>query len=198
MLLSLALLLGLSSCQQVSFERIDPQGHVRIVREGRGYCFRIPKDWEIRENLEGADVACLGPLSDNFRETIVARTLSNSSFEDPEAFITSQLEQSKNGGVEFNHTIVESPKGEGEPVILKVEAGSISEIETRQLVYLKRGSQGEAVLFTCTTRSEKLDERRDFFHDIVSKAKFDITECGGPDGIPETFPTPEVTFTPRP
>lgn len=193
----MAVLSLLAGCTQVSFEPIDRRGHVRIEREGSGYCFKIPQEWEIREKLEGADVACMGPLKDNFRETIVVKSLGAASLDDPERFIKAQLE-SKEASIAFKSVVLEHYTEERKPVTVTFEAGSISDVQTGQLLYLREDDKGEGVLFTCTTRATNLESRREFFQKIVDQAKFDLSKCEGVDGVPESFPTPTVTYTPSP
>lgn len=192
----LSLLLG---CQQVSFEPIDRQGHVVIKQpNGTGYCFKVPKDWEIRENLEGSDVACMGPLKHNFRETIVAKSLADGELStDPEAFLKEQLGAKADPAISFTHKVIES-SDEDKPMVVEFLAQQISSQQTGQLLYLHRRSEGGGVLFTCTTRLEDLKERRSFFEEIIAKAKYDLADCGGPGGVPDDFPTPEVIYSPSP
>ena len=84
--------LTLAGCgQQVSFEKIDYKGHVRIENDGVGYCFKIPEDWEIRLKLEGSDVVCLAPTSTGFHESIVATSIPGSKLTDPGEAIKKQL-----------------------------------------------------------------------------------------------------------
>ena len=194
---SLTALLFFSGCgQQVTFEKIDHKGHVVVKgeRSGEGYCFRVDKDWEIREKLEGADVVCLAPVQDSFRDSVVARRLSAVDLEDPEAALEKQL--SALGG---NVEIVEPWAGEGHPMLVKLKDTKYSKFELSQLLYLHMNAAGDGVLMCATTRTEAMGDRRQFFDSIVAKTEFDLANCPDPaGGVPDVFPTPEVTFSPIP
>jgi hypothetical protein len=177
---------------QVSFEKIDLKGHVRVERDGRGYCFRVPKDWEIREALEGADVVCLAPPQDGFRDSVVAKTLSASQLGDPKAVVAKQLE-SLGQAV----TVVEPWSQPDIPLVVTLEEGHLSKEPLGQLLFLHLKADGSGILITCTTTKHKLAERRAFFSDIFAGAKYELEECTGPGGLPKVFPTPEVTLTPE-
>lgn len=86
-----------SGCgDQITFTKVDLRGHVRIVgpAQGEGYCFKVPPQWEIREDLEGADVVCLSPpVKGKFRESVVARSVTALDLKDPQGTITAQLEK---------------------------------------------------------------------------------------------------------
>ncbi len=192
---SLSALLLFSGCEQVTYEKIDHKGHVVVKgdRAGEGYCFQVDRDWEIREKLEGADVVCLAPVKNKFRESIVARSLSSVDLEDPEAALEKQL-KALGDKVE----IVEPWKDQSHPMLVKLTGTQYSKFELSQLLYLHVNPEGDGVLICATARTEAMNDRREFFDKIVSKVEFDLANCPDPTGVPEVFPTPEVTFSPGP
>ena len=195
-LLAFALLGSLlfSSCgDHITFEKVDLRGHVRVVgpNKDEGYCFRVPSAWEIRENLEGADVVCLAPPSKGtFRESILARAVSAEELKDPEALLKAELE--KMG----EKVEVVEPWQDDLPMLVNVLDTKFSSLPLSQLLFLHRRPDGSGVLICCTTRREDMAARRADFEKILEKAKFELVDCPGKGGIPETFPTPEVTFSP--
>jgi hypothetical protein len=183
-----------SGCgDQITFTKVDLRGHVRIARQGEGYCFRVPTDWEIRESLEGADVVCLSPPGKGkFRESVVARTLSAEQLKNPEKLITEQLEK-----MGEKVTIAEPWDGvSGKPMLVEVTDTRFSAQPLSQLLFFHLRPEGTGVLICCTAAREDMPQRRGAFEQMVADAKFDLTQCSGPAGIPETFPTPEVTYSP--
>ena len=184
----------LTGCgQQVSFEKIDYKGHVRVENEGGGYCFKIPKDWEIRLKLEGSDVVCLAPTSSGFRESIVATAIPGSKLTDPGEAVKKQL------GVLGNNVEVLEPWSESDkPVVVTLAHSEFSEDPLGQMLFLHLKEDGSGVLLTCTTTKSALEERREFFSSVAESAKYNLDECTGPGGVPKVFPTPEVTFSPKP
>jgi hypothetical protein len=190
---TLALLLFvLGGCgDQVSFEKVDYKGHVRVEQGNVGYCFKVPTDWEIRMKLEGADVVCLAPLQDGFRDSIVATSLSAADLEDPESAVARQVESLG----ESAH-ITEPWSGPDAPVKVVLDQTRFSKVPLAQLLYIHVRPDGSGVLIACTTTKAQVDDRQDFFHQIVEKAKYDLENCTGPSGLPEVFPTPEVIYRP--
>lgn len=185
-----------SSCgQHINFKKVDLHGHVRVTGpdSGEGYCFHVPSEWEIREDLEGADVVCLSPpVKGEFRESVVARTLSAADLKDPQALIDSEL--GKDGE---QATVVEPWDGTGQkPMLVNVTATRFSEPPIAQLLFFHPQPDGGGVMICCTTTQQDMPARRADFEAIVAKAKFNLEECPGPAGVPETFPTPEVTYSP--
>ena len=188
--LSGVLLLG--GCgTEITFEKIDRKGHVRIEREGAGYCFRVPTDWEIRENLEEADVVCLAPLEGGFRDSVVARTLPASEIVEPEELVLRQLESLGPKAI-----ILEPWTGLDKPVVVSLQEARFTKETLGQLLFIHKRSDGAGVLITCTTTKDRLAERREFFEEIVAKAEYDLSKCLAPGGLPEVFPTPSVTLRP--
>lgn len=188
--LSAVLLLG--GCgTEITFEKIDRKGHVRIEREGTGYCFRVPTDWEIREKLEEADVVCLAPLEGGFRDSVVARTLPASEIAEPEKLLMQQLES-----LGAKVTVLEPWTGLDKPVVVSLEEARFSQETLGQLLFIHKRPDGAGVLITCTTTKDRLPERREFFEEIVAKAEYDLSKCVAPGGLPEVFPTPSVTLRP--
>ncbi len=186
--------LFLTGCgQQVSFEKIDYKGHVRVENEGVGYCFKIPEDWEIRLKLEGSDVVCLAPTSSGFRESIVATTLTGSKLTDPGEAVKNQL-----GVLGSNVEILEPWSESDKPVVVTLAHSKFSEEPLGQMLFLHLKEDGSGVLLTCTTTKSALETRREFFTSVAESAKYNLEECTGPSGVPKVFPTPEVTFSPKP
>lgn len=187
-------LFGLSGCgDHIAFEKVDLKGHVRVEREGRGFCFHVPKNWEIREKLEGADVVCLAPLENGFRDSVVATSLAASQVGDPEKAIQSAFSQLG------ERVKVEEPWSSPEkPVVVQVEEPKYSRYPLQQLLYLHLREDGSGVLFTCTTTREQFSKKRSSFEEIVEKANFNIAECVETGELPKVFPTPEVTLSPAP
>lgn len=192
---SLAALFFSSCGQEISFQKVDPHGHVRVTgpKEGEGYCFHVPSQWEIREDLEGADVVCLSPpIQGAFRESVVARTLSSEELKDPQALISSEL--SKEGE---QATVVEPWDGSGQrPMLINVSATRFSEPPISQLLFIHPKPDGGGILICCTATQKDMPARRPEFEAIVAKANYDLSQCPGPGGIPDSFPTPEVTYSP--
>lgn len=186
------ILLSTSGCgNHVSFEKIDYKGHVRIERDGQAYCFKVPQDWGIREKLEDSDVVCLGPLEEGFRDSIVAKTIPASELQDPAEAVQKQL--AKLG----DKISVEEPyAGPDKPVLAILEHSKFSAEPLAQLVFLHLRSDGSGIVILCTTTKSQLDKKREFFQDIVAKAKYRIEDCPGAGGLPKVFPTPEVTLSP--
>lgn len=178
---------------QITFEPVDYKGHVRVEKDGVGYCLTVPKDWEIREKLEDSDVVCLAPVANNFRESIVTRTLTAYDLSNPEETIAKQLES-----LGESLTVLTPWTGPDEAVVLTLDKNGITEIPLAQLVFIHQRPEGGGVLITCTTRKERLQERTEFFKEIVAKTKYDLEDCTGPGGLPKVFPTPNVTLSPAP
>jgi hypothetical protein len=190
-LVAVSLGLSLGGCTQVTFEPIDRQGHVRIVKGDEGYCFRVPTDWEIREKLEGIDVVCLAPLEDGFRDSIVARSVPARELENPEETVREQLE-----GLGTKVAVVEPWSGADRPVVVTLEGSKFSKEPLGQLLFIHVRPNGDGVLLICTTRKDKLEVKREFFQEIVTKAKYELIDCPGAGGLPDVFPTPEATLRP--
>ena len=191
-LVAFALANTLGGCDSgVTFEKIDRKGHVRIVQGEQGYCFKVPQDWEIREKLEGADVVCLAPLADGFRDSIVARSLPSSALENPEETVRTQLE-----ALGTKVTVLEPWSGPDRPVVVTLEESRFSKEPLAQLLYIHLKPEGNGVLIACTTTTDKLEATRPTFDNIVGQAKYDLTDCPGEGGLPKVFPTPEVTLRP--
>ena len=184
-----------SSCgQHINFQKVDPHGHVRVSgpKKGEGYCFHVPSKWEIRETLEGADVVCLSPpVKGTFRESVVARTLSADELKDPQAVIESELGKSGEQA-----TVIEPWDGTGQKPMLVNIASNGAEPPISQLLFLHPKSEGGGVLICCTATQQDMPRRRADFAEIVAKAHFDLSQCPAAGGIPQTFPTPEVTLSP--
>lgn len=184
-----------SSCSQhINFQKIDPHGHVRVAgpNKGEGYCFHVPSKWEIREALEGADVVCLSPpVKGAFRESVVARSLSAAELKDPQAVIGSEL--GKNGD---QASVVEPWDGTGQKPMLVNVTSNGAEPPISQLLFIHPKPEGGGVLICCTATQQDMPKRRADFEAIVAKAHFDLSQCPGVGGIPQTFPTPEVTLSP--
>lgn len=195
-LLSLSLfglLLWPGCVEQITFEKVDLKGHVRVEgpRPGLGYCFRVPPQWEIRERIEGADVVCLAPpVKGTFRESVVARTLSADQLQDPQAALKSQLEKAG------EKVQVLEPWQPGRPMLVQLTDARFSSLQLGQLLFLHTRPDGEAVLICCTTEMSQMAQRRPAFEEMVAKAKFELKDCPGKGGVPTNFPTPEVTFSP--
>ena len=186
------LAINLAGCDSgVTFTKIDRKGHVRIVQGEQGYCFKVDQGWEIREKLEGADVVCLAPLTDGFRDSIVARSLPASSLENPEETVRTQLE-----ALGTKVTVLEPWSGPDKPVVVTLEESKFSKQPLAQLLYIHLKPEGNGVLIACTTTKAKLEDKRSMFDDIVGKAKYDLADCPGEGGLPKVFPTPEVTLRP--
>ncbi len=188
-LLPLFLLAGCPS--QITFQKVDKQGHVLVQQEHDGYCFRVPPDWEIRENLEGTDAVCMGPFDGNFRETVISASFSAASLENPGELIATQLEE-----IGESVKVLEPYRSLEEPVVVAFEDRKRSDEPLVQFLYLHRRGAGDGVMLACTTLSTRAEERQSFFDDIFAEAKFTLEECPGPGGVPEVFPTPEVIFNP--
>jgi len=192
--LSLLVIATLSGCGgQVSFEKVDYKGHVRIDKGNVGYCFKVPTTWDIRMKLEGADVVCLAPLENGFRDSIVARSLKATELDEPGKAVQEQIDS-----LESAVTIVEPWEAFDKPVLVTLEESRFASVPLGQLLYVHQRSDGSGVLIACTTTRSQLADKRDFFADIAEKAKYDLADCSGPGGLPDVFPTPEVTFSPAP
>lgn len=178
----------------IHFEKVDRKGHVRIVSsvaQDEGYCFKVPRDWEIREKLEGADVVCLSPpLKGKFRESVVATSLTAEQLKDPTAAVLSQLSAEAK--------VVEAGDGLNQPIVVELTDPRFSRFTLQQLLFVRKESEGHGVVICCTTTKDDMANRRAFFNDIVAQAKFDLAECHTAGGIPSVFPTPEVTLSPGP
>ena len=186
----------LAGCgSQVSFEKRDYHGHVRVESDGTGYCFKVPSDWEIREKLEGSDAVCLAPFPfvDDFRESVVCRSLAKSEFGNPAEAIQKQL-AALGDGLE----VLEPWTSPSQPVVVALEKPELSGVPVGQFLFVRERSDGRLVLLVCTTTKDRIDERRELFTSIASKMKLDLSECTEADGLPTTFPTPEVTMSPAP
>ncbi len=184
-----------SGCgEHITFEKVDLRGHVRVDRgDGDGYCFRVPSDWEIREKLEGADVVCLSPPSKGqFRESVVARTLTAQELQDPTAAINSQLT-----AMGEKVQIVE-PLADGKPMLVQLDDTRFSSLPLSQLLFVHQLPEGNGVLVCCTTEASQMPKRRADFEAMMAKAHFDLSQCPTKGGVPSTFPTPEVTYSPGP
>lgn len=187
-------LLSLAGCGgQISFEKVDYKGHVRVEEEGVGYCFKIPEDWEIRLKLEGADVVCMAPITGGFRESVVATSIPGSQLTDPSEVMKKQLEV-----LGSSLKIVEPWTEPGKPVVVTLNKSEFSKEPLGQMLFLHIRKDGSGVLITCTTTESALQERRAFFTGVVDSAKYKVEDCTGPGGLPKVFPTPEVTFSPAP
>jgi hypothetical protein len=185
-----------SGCgDQITFTKVDLRGHVRVVGpvQGEGYCFKVPPQWEIREDLEGADVVCLSPpVKGKFRESVVARSVSALDLKDPQATITAQLEKL---GEKVN--FVEPWDNQGaKPMLVELADTRFSALSLGQLLFVHKKPDGSGILICCTTVGDDMAKRRPEFEAMVAEAKFDLTQCPGPGGVPDNFPTPEVTFSP--
>lgn len=180
--------------EHITFEKVDLRGHVRVERgDGSGYCFRVPTNWEIREKLEGADVVCLSPPNKGkFRESVVARTLTADELKDPAAAISSQLSEM---GEQVQ--IVE-PLADGKPMVVQLNDTRFSSLPLAQLLFVHNLPEGNGVLICCTTEAAQMAARRPELELMMARAEFDLALCGSQGGIPKTFPTPEVTFSPGP
>lgn len=176
----------------MTFEKVDRRGHVRIVQGDQGYCFHVPTDWEIRENLEEADVVCLAPIQSGFRDSVIARSLSAEELKNPEETVRRQLE-----GLGAKAEVLEPWSGLDKPVVVHLES-KFSAQPLGQLLYLHQRDNGNGVLLACTTTQARLSTQREFFQDIVSKAHYDLKDCPGEGGLPQVFPTPKVTLSPAP
>ena len=178
----------------IHFEKVDRKGHVRIassVSQDEGYCFRVPQDWEIREKLEGADVVCLSPpIKGKFRESVVATSLTAEQLKDPTAAVLSQLSAEAK--------VVEAGDGQSQPIVVELTDPRFSRFTLQQLLFVRKESEGHGVVICCTTTKDEMPKRREFFNEIVAKAKFDLADCPTAGGLPSVFPTPEVTLSPRP
>ncbi len=178
----------------IHFEKVDRKGHVRIaspVAQDEGYCFRVPSDWEIREKLEGADVVCLSPpLKGKFRESLVATSLTAEQLKDPTAAVLSQLSAEAK--------VVESGDGVSQPIVVELTDHRFSKFTLSQLLFVRKESEGHGVVICATTTKDEMPKRREFFTEIVDKAKFDLANCPDAGGLPAVFPTPEVTLSPGP
>lgn len=164
---------------------------VSPLAQDEGYCFRVPRDWEIREKLEGADVVCLAPpIKGKFRDSIVATSLSAAQMKDPLAALTGQLGQQVK--------VLERGENPSDPILVELNDPRVSPFTLRQLIFLHRESQGHGVAICCTTTADEMVSRREFFNDVVEQAKFELEHCVGPGGLPKVFPTPEVTYSPSP
>lgn len=191
-LVGLILLTGCSSGP--TYEKVDLEGHVRIEgpEEGQGYCFRVPKDWEIREQLEGSDVVCLAPAKRGvFRVSVIARTLSSLELKDSKKVLVKHLADL---GESVN--ILEQPSESGWPTLIEFSDSKFASKPLEQLLFLHQYEDGHGVLICCTASKQEMPELRKDFTAIVDKAHFDLKDCSGPTGVPEVFPTPEVTFSP--
>ncbi len=161
------------------------------LAQDEGYCFRVPRDWEIREKLEGADVVCLSPpVKGKFRESIVATSLPADQLKDPVASLGAQLGQGAK--------VLESGDGQMKPILVELTEHRFSKFTLHQLIFVHRQSEGHGVVICCTTTEDDMSKRRAFFSDVVAQAKFDLEHCPGTGGLPKVFPTPEVTYSPGP
>jgi len=184
----------LAGCgSHVSFDKVDLKGHVRVEQDGIGYCFHVPKEWEIREKLEGSDVVCLGPLEDGFRDSVVAKSLTASELSDPQAMFDEQLKTLADVA-----TIVEPWSASDLPVVVTLRENRFSKDVLGQMLFLHIRPDGSGVLLTCTTTEARLSEKRESFEKIFAGVKYDLADCTGPGGLPKVFPTPEVTLSPSP
>lgn len=194
---ALVLAVSLGGCgDAVTFEPIDKRGHVRIIKGTDVYCFRVPSEkpdnvWEIREKLEGADVVCLAPLKDGFRDSIVARSLPAAELENPEETVRTQLES-----LGTKVTVVQPWTGPDKPVIVTLEQSRFSKEPLAQMLFIHIRPNGDGVLLACTTKKDKLSERQAFFEEVVGNAKYEMADCPGAGGLPDVFPTPEATLRP--
>lgn len=191
---ALAGLLLLTGCGGgPTFEKVDLRGHVRVegTNPGEGYCFHVPQDWEIRAQLEGADVVCMSPPGRGFRDTVVAKTLTAQELKDPQRVLTEQM--SKFGE---NLKVLEPWEGPAKPMLVELSDTKFAASPLNQLLFVHMYPGGEGVLICCTTLKENMAAKRPQFEEMVAKANFDIETCAGPGGVPTTFPTPGVTYSP--
>ena len=93
-------------------------------------------------------------------------------------------------------TVLEPWSGPDSPVVVTLEESKFSKVPLGQMLYIHVKPEGNGVLIACTTTKDKLEARRPFFDEIVGKAKFDLADCPGEGGLPQVFPTPEVTLRP--
>jgi len=151
----------------------------------------VPTDWEIREKLEDADVVCLAPLEDGFRDSIVVRSLPASALQNPEETVRTQLE-----ALGTKVSVLESWSGPDKPVVVVLEESKFSGQPLGQLLFIHLKPEGNGVLIACTTTRDRLESKRPVFEEIVAAAKYDLADCPGAGGLPEVFPTPSVTLRP--
>ena len=162
---------------------------VSPLAQDEGYCFRVPRDWEIREKLEGADVVCLSPpVKGKFRESIVATSLTADQLKDPVAALSTELGQ----GLK----VVSPGDGQSQPIEIELTDKRFSNFTLHQLIFVHKQSEGHGVVICCTTTTEDMPNRLAFFKDVVEKAKYDLAHCPDAGGVPKVFPTPEVTYSP--
>lgn len=172
----------------IHFEKVDRRGHVRVtspLAQDEGYCFRVPRDWEIREKLEGADIVCLSPpVKGKFRESIVATSLPADQLKDPVASLGQGAK------------VLEPGDGQAQPILVEFTDHRFSKFTLHQLIFVHRQSEGHGVVICCTATREDMAKRRAFFSEVVGQAKFDLEHCPTAGGLPKAFPTPEVTYSP--
>ena len=189
----LGLLLFVGCGDRTTFEKIDRKGHVLIQRGETAYCFNVPIDWEIRESVEGADVVCLAPREDSFRDSIVVTTLGSKDLADPQAIFDKQLAELGSS------VVVDEPwSGLDVPLVLTLTDSKLSAVPLGQMLYIHKRESGDGVLIVCTTTKDKLPKRREFFAKLIAETKYTLEDCPKAGGIPETFPTPNVTYSPAP
>lgn len=189
----LCLLFFVGCGQKTTFEKVDRHGHVLIRKGESAYCFDVPQDWEIRENVEGADVVCLAPREGSFRDSVVATSLGSKDLEDPKTVFDKQLAE-----LGSSVTVEEPWRAVDVPVVVTLTDSKLSAVPLGQMLYIHKRPEGDGVLLVCTTTKEKLPEHRETFAKMIAKAKYSLEDCPKAGGIPETFPTPEVTYSPAP
>lgn len=190
----LSALFVLPGCgHRVSFEKIDYKGHVRIEKDGVGYCYHVPKDWEIREKLEGADVVCLGPLENGFRDSVISASIAKSELGDPAEEMKKELDK-----LGSRVTVVEPWSGPDKAVVVTLNESKFASEPLVQFLYLHVRSNGSGVLITGTTTKSQMEAKRVMFEDVIQGAHYNLKDCPDVGGIPKVFPTPEVTLSPKP
>ena len=101
-------------------------------------------------------------------------------------------------GAELNVSIGLARLGLNVGWVSRIGNDAFGRFTLQQLLFVRKESEGHGVVICCTTTKDEMPKRREFFNEIVAKAKFDLADCPTAGGLPSVFPTPEVTLSPRP
>lgn len=187
-----ALAILVSSCgEQISYTPIDPQGHYR--NEVYQFCCKVPKGWEIREGLQGAELVSLSPkqgAGDKFRENLTVDAVKEAVEPDSESFAKAQLER-----LTASKATIVSQSDPGEELPWAIYDHQPGELKLRSLAYFKVHHGVGLVFVFSSDQVDAFAPWEELFRKISQSFKFDLSDCPKPKGPPVA---PEVTRSPPP
>ncbi len=189
-LLIMAFALGCG--QQIEYEIPDPKGE--YVSEQFEFCFKLPEDWEIREEIQAAQVVGLSALqgrSDRFRENLLVKVEPLASPLESEQFLEQQMSE-----------------------VERVDSGSENELPWASYLYQAKGEKLQGLLFCrvhqvqgayygvsflFSQQADQFAESEPVFREAARTFKFGMEACAelqAKAAYPDDLPTPEVTRSP--